>query len=170
MIKIKFFPFLFLKRSVYTAIKSINESPSPYSIPSTTTSSGRMQAWIIYYYGDNQQFTLSNSVQMPIILSPKDVLIKVLASSINPIDIRRRGKNNHSKKNFFFIENIFIIEGYGGKLINTYQSMKNILQLGGNQLDKLEFPLILGRDFCGEIIRKGPKVTKFNIGDKVGKF
>jgi hypothetical protein len=92
MIKIKSFPILFLKRSVYTAIKSISESPSSYSIPSTKTSSGRMQAWIIYYYGDNQQFTLSDSVQMPMILSPKDVLIKVLASSINPIDIRRRGK------------------------------------------------------------------------------
>jgi NADPH:quinone reductase-like Zn-dependent oxidoreductase len=48
--------------------------------------------------------------------------------------------------------------------------MKNILQLGGKQPNKLEFPLILGRDFCGEIIRKGPKVTKFNIGDKVGAF
>jgi NADPH:quinone reductase-like Zn-dependent oxidoreductase len=60
-----------------------------------------------------------------------------------------------------------MIEGYGGKLINTYQSMKNIVQLGGN---KLEFPIILGRDFCGEIIRKGPEVTKFNIGDKVGEF
>ncbi len=60
-----------------------------------------------------------------------------------------------------------ILEGYGGKLINTYQSMKNIVQLGGNQLNQLEFPLILGRDFCGEIIRKGPEVTKFNIGDKV---
>jgi NADPH:quinone reductase-like Zn-dependent oxidoreductase len=45
--------------------------------------------------------------------------------------------------------------------------MKNILQLGVNQSNKLEFPLILGRDFCGEIIRKGPQVTKFNIGDKV---
>jgi NADPH:quinone reductase-like Zn-dependent oxidoreductase len=51
-----------------------------------------MQAWIIYYYGDNQQFTLSDSVQMPIILSPKDVIIKISASSINPVDIRRRGK------------------------------------------------------------------------------
>jgi NADPH:quinone reductase-like Zn-dependent oxidoreductase len=60
-----------------------------------------------------------------------------------------------------------MIEGYGGKLINTYQSMKNIVQLGGN---KLEFPIILGRDFSGEIIRKGPEVTKFNIGDKVGEF
>ncbi|CAF3518762.1 unnamed protein product [Rotaria sordida] len=148
MLKINFFPLLFVKRTIYHAIKSINESPTLYSIPSARISSGQMQAWIIYYYGDNQQFTLSDSVQVPIILSPKDVLIKVLSSSINPIDIRRR-------------------EGYGGRLIDTYQSMKNILQLGGNQLNKLQFPLILGRDFCGEIIRKGPKVTKFNIGDKV---
>jgi NADPH:quinone reductase-like Zn-dependent oxidoreductase len=48
--------------------------------------------------------------------------------------------------------------------------MKNILQLKNKQSNKLEFPLILGRDFCGEIIRKGPNVTKFNIGDKVGEF
>jgi hypothetical protein len=60
-----------------------------------------------------------------------------------------------------------VLEGYGGKLINAYQSMKNISQLGGNHSNKLEFPLILGRDFCGEIIRKGPQVTKFNVGDKV---
>lgn len=40
--------------------------------------------------------------------------------------------------------------------------------LGGNQFNKLEFPLILGRDFCGEIVRKGPNVTKFKVGDKVG--
>jgi threonine dehydrogenase-like Zn-dependent dehydrogenase len=65
---------------------------------------------------------------------------------------------------------ICIIEGYGDRLINTYQSMKNILQLKNKQSNKLEFPLILGRDFCGEIIRKGPNVTKFNIGDKVGEF
>ncbi|CAF1039413.1 unnamed protein product [Rotaria sp. Silwood1] len=148
MLKINSFPLLFLKRTVYHVIKSINESPTLYSIPTARISSGRMQAWIIYYYGDNQQFTLSDSIQIPIILSPKDVLIKVLSSSINRIDIRRR-------------------EGYGGKLIETYQSMKNILQLGGNQLNKLQFPIILGRDFCGEIVRKGPKVTKFNVGDKV---
>ncbi len=92
MLKLNPFPFLFLKRSVYTAIKSISEPPPLHSIPSTKTSSGRMQAWIIYYYGDNQQFTFSDSVQMPILLSPKDVLIKVSASSVNHIDIRRRGR------------------------------------------------------------------------------
>ncbi|CAF0774617.1 unnamed protein product [Adineta steineri] len=89
-------PLVFLKRSVYTAIKSISEpiysSPIPSTTTTTTTASGRMQAWIIYYYGNNQQFTISDSVQLPIILSPKDVLIKVSASSINQIDIRRRGK------------------------------------------------------------------------------
>ena len=62
-------------------------------IPLTATSSaGRMKAWVIYYYGDNKQFNLSDSVQMPILNSPKDVLIEVSASSVNPIDIRRRGK------------------------------------------------------------------------------
>ncbi|CAF3201264.1 unnamed protein product [Rotaria socialis] len=148
MLKIKSHPFSSLKRTVYHAIKSINEAPTLYSIPSAKLSAGRMQAWIIYYYGTNQQFTLSDSVPLPIIFSPKDVLIKVSASSINPIDIRRR-------------------EGYGGKLIDTYQSVKNFVQLRGNQSNKLEFPITLGRDFCGEIIRKGPKVTKFNVGDKV---
>lgn len=48
--------------------------------------------------------------------------------------------------------------------------MRNILQFGGNQTNKLDFPIILGRDFCGEIIRKGPEVTKFSIGDKVRGF
>ena len=59
------------------------------------------------------------------------------------------------------------LEGYGAKLIGTYQSAKNVLQMDGNELEKLDFPIILGRDFCGKIIRKGPKVTKFNVGDKV---
>ncbi len=62
---------------------------------------------------------------------------------------------------------LFFAEGYGNKLLRTYQTTKNMLRLGGNQPDPLEFPLILGRDFCGEIIRKGPNVTRFNVGDKV---
>jgi len=31
----------------------------------------------------------------------------------------------------------------------------------------VEFPLTLGRDFCGEIIAKGVKVKSFNVGDVV---
>lgn len=93
MLRIHSFPFQCLKRSVYTAIKSISDPPSSFSSSSSIrTSSIRMQAWVIYYHGDNQQFTLSDSVQMPILHSPKDVLIKISAASLNPVDIRRRGK------------------------------------------------------------------------------
>jgi len=150
-LKITHFPFKNFRRTVYTAIKSINEPPFPRTktLPSIATKTPRqMQAWIIYYYGTNQQFTLSNNVQIPTILSPSDVLIKISASSINPIDIRRR-------------------EGYGQRLISTYQTLRNVLELGSNHPNKLDFPMILGRDFCGEIVRKGPKVSKFKVGDKV---
>lgn len=92
MLKIHSFHFQCLKRSVYTAIKSISDPQSSFSASSSIgTSAARMQAWIIYYYGDNQQFTFSDSVQMPILHSPKDVLIKISAASLNPVDIRRRG-------------------------------------------------------------------------------
>ena len=59
------------------------------------------------------------------------------------------------------------LEGYGQKLISTYQSLRSLIELGNNHPNKLDFPLILGRDFCGEVVRKGPSVTKFNVGDKV---
>ena len=78
------------------AIKFINESSTFDSL-----TSNRMQAWVIYYYGDNQQFTLSDCVQMPIIHSPTDVLVKIFASSLNPIDIRRRGKSRKQKYEYF---------------------------------------------------------------------
>lgn len=97
MLKITCFPFKNFRRTVYTAIKSINEPPFPRTKTLSsiaTTTPRQMQAWIIYYYGTNQQFTLSSNVQIPTILSPSDVLIKVSASSINPIDIRRRGTIN----------------------------------------------------------------------------
>jgi hypothetical protein len=65
---------------------------------------------------------------------------------------------------------IHFLEGYGDKLINAYQSMKHRFAFGNNQSNKIDFPLILGRDFCGEIVRKGPRVTKFNLGDKVNEI
>ena len=102
MLKIHSFPFQCLKRSVYTAIKSISDPSSSFSASSIRTSAVRMQAWVIYYYGDNQQFTFSDSVQMPILHSPKDVLIKISAASLNPVDIRRRGK--------VIVEEFFVIK------------------------------------------------------------
>lgn len=51
-----------------------------------------------------------------------------------------------------------ILEGYGASVLNTMRSESNI-----------EFPLTLGRDFCGEIVQKGLGVSSrdLDVGDEV---
>lgn len=46
----------------------------------------KMQAWQIHSYGGLEELKLSN-IRVPVIARPTDVLIKVQASSVNPIDI-----------------------------------------------------------------------------------
>jgi hypothetical protein len=47
---------------------------------------GKMLAWQIHYYADKNDPHLSR-VRIPILSRPSEVLIKVDASSVNPIDI-----------------------------------------------------------------------------------
>ena len=69
---------------------------------------------------------------------PKDVVIRVHAASINPIDLRIR-------------------EGYGAPMLRA------IARLTRGKL----FPLILGRDCSGEVVAVGDEVKKFMPGDMV---
>jgi len=69
---------------------------------------------------------------------PKDVLIRVHAASINPIDLRMR-------------------EGYGASMFHALARLTR----GGL------FPLILGRDCSGEVVAVGDDVKKFIPGDAV---
>ena len=69
---------------------------------------------------------------------PNDVVIRVHAASINPIDLRVR-------------------EGYGAPMLRT------IARLTRGKL----FPLILGRDCSGEVVAVGDEVKKFIPGDMV---
>ena len=69
---------------------------------------------------------------------PKDVVIRVHAASINPIDLRIR-------------------EGYGAPMLRT------IARLTRGKF----FPLILGRDCSGEVVAVGDEVKKFMPGDMV---
>lgn len=46
----------------------------------------RMQAWQIHSYNGPNELQLTN-VRMPVIRNPTDVLVKVEAASVNPIDI-----------------------------------------------------------------------------------
>lgn len=48
--------------------------------------SNKMQAWQIHSYNGLEDLRLSN-VTMPVIMQPTDVLVKVEAASVNPIDV-----------------------------------------------------------------------------------
>ena len=51
---------------------------------------GRMRAWQINAYGNTSQLEL-NDTNAPRILHPNDVLVRVHAASINPIDTQMLG-------------------------------------------------------------------------------
>lgn len=100
-----------------------------------------MKSWQIHQYGGNEELTLSVSSKIPEIKHPKDLLVEVHASSVNPIDVKMRG-------------------GYGKTIINQMRKC-----LGA--LSSSEFPLTLGRDFSGIVVQTGHGVTRFKPGDKV---
>ena len=97
----------------------------------------RHQAWITTQFGSPQ-----NALQLePSYVGsfgPNDVLIRVHAASINPIDLGMRG-------------------GYGAAMFSKFAKQE------GRSL----FPLILGRDCSGEVVAVGDEVTNFSPGDEV---
>ncbi|XP_065078366.1 reticulon-4-interacting protein 1 homolog, mitochondrial [Ochlerotatus camptorhynchus] len=99
----------------------------------------KMCGWQIHSYGSLDEVEYSDNLKMPIITSPNQLLVKVTASSVNPIDVA-------------------MIKGYGAAVLNRMRSEINI-----------EFPLTLGRDFCGEIVQKGLGVSSrdLDVGDEV---
>ncbi|KAK7487754.1 hypothetical protein BaRGS_00021021 [Batillaria attramentaria] len=99
---------------------------------STAKSPAKMMAWQIYQYGGNEELTLSDRARAATIKAPNELLIKVHAASVNPIDVKMRG-------------------GYGQKVLNMLRAQQGGL-LGS------EFPLILGRDFSGVVIETGRAV------------
>lgn len=93
--------------------------------------------WQIHSYGELEEVQFSK-IRKPIIKSPKELLVKIHASSVNPIDIA-------------------MVSSYGSKFLNTIRCNS------GN----IEFPLTLGRDFVGTIVQKGLNETEYKIGDKI---
>lgn len=48
----------------------------------------RMSGWQIHSYSDNvEDLQISDHVKKPFIRNPSELLVKVLASSVNPIDV-----------------------------------------------------------------------------------
>ncbi|CAK9817971.1 Reticulon-4-interacting protein 1 homolog, mitochondrial [Anthophora quadrimaculata] len=105
----------------------------------------KMQAWQIHSYGGLDELKLS-SVRIPVIARPTDILVKIEASSVNPIDIA-------------------MTKGYGAAVLSFMRKARN---LTGGKYDELELPLTLGRDFSGIVVSKGHGVgNRLKLGDKV---
>ncbi|XP_043277624.1 reticulon-4-interacting protein 1, mitochondrial [Venturia canescens] len=103
----------------------------------------KSRAWQIHSYGGLEDLKLSN-VRIPVISKPNEVLVKIDASSVNPIDVA-------------------MARGYGSTIFNFMRKTKNL-----NLEPEIEFPLTLGRDFSGTIVSKGHGVgDRIKLGDEV---
>uniref|UniRef100_A0AAR2L448 NAD(P)H oxidoreductase RTN4IP1, mitochondrial n=1 Tax=Pygocentrus nattereri TaxID=42514 RepID=A0AAR2L448_PYGNA len=101
-----------------------------------------MQAWVIDKYGNNSVLRYTKNASFPIIHYPNEVIVKVNAAGLNPLDINMRG-------------------GYGAATLAMKRDPLSINKAGS------EFPLILGRDVSGVIMECGLDVSYFKPGDEV---
>ncbi|XP_045916007.1 reticulon-4-interacting protein 1 homolog, mitochondrial-like [Micropterus dolomieu] len=101
-----------------------------------------MSAWVIHQYGTNGVLRYTEEVTVPTVSSSSDVMIKVHAASLNPLDISMRG-------------------GYGAKLLKLRRDPLSVMAIDS------EFPVILGRDVSGVVVDCGSEVTHFVPGDEV---
>lgn len=53
---------------------------------------GCMSAWVIDQYGTNGVLKYTEEISIPTVSSPQEVMIKVHAASLNPLDVSMRGK------------------------------------------------------------------------------
>ncbi|XP_035530129.1 reticulon-4-interacting protein 1 homolog, mitochondrial [Morone saxatilis] len=101
-----------------------------------------MPAWVIDKYGSNDVLRFTKNASFPIIDFPNEVIVKVFAAGLNPLDVSMRG-------------------GYGAATLSMKRDPVNIKRSGS------EFPLILGRDVSGVIMECGLNVKYFRERDEV---
>ncbi|XP_062980905.1 reticulon-4-interacting protein 1, mitochondrial [Elgaria multicarinata webbii] len=101
-----------------------------------------MPSWVIDRYGKNDVLRFTTNMVFPIIQYPNEVIIKVHAASLNPIDVNMRS-------------------GYGATALRMKRDPLRISSIGS------EFPLTLGRDVSGVVMECGLDVGYFRPGDEV---
>jgi NADPH:quinone reductase-like Zn-dependent oxidoreductase len=111
------------------------ENVSEHVVPS------KMKAWCLSSFNGVENLTMEE-ISVPTIRTPKDVLIKVNAASLNPLDM-------------------MMSSGYGEQMLSKARALSNFCD--NNDC----FPLVLGRDFSGEVVDVGMNVTEFSSGDEV---
>ncbi len=106
--------------------------------PFASHPSNTMLAWQINGYGDNSKLELAQT-RIPDIKKENQILVQVKAASINPIDFRMRS-------------------GYGAAIFTQGRKWSSSIP---------EFPLTLGKDFSGVVVKTGKQVHQVKSGDEV---
>ncbi|XP_035465334.2 reticulon-4-interacting protein 1 homolog, mitochondrial [Scophthalmus maximus] len=101
-----------------------------------------MPAWVMDKYGSNDVLRFTKNASFPVITYPNEVIVKVFAAGLNPLDVSMRG-------------------GYGAATFSMKRDPLNIKQSGS------EFPVTLGREVSGVIMECGLDVKYFREGDEV---
>ncbi|XP_068618684.1 reticulon-4-interacting protein 1, mitochondrial-like isoform X1 [Battus philenor] len=97
----------------------------------------RMRAWRAHCYGPPAELRLEEA-RVPALRAPDHLLVRVRTASINPLDVA-------------------MIGGYGARVLNALRSLEGV---------DVEFPLVVGRDFCGDVAQAGSACT-FRTGRRV---
>ncbi|XP_061843334.1 reticulon-4-interacting protein 1 homolog, mitochondrial-like [Nerophis lumbriciformis] len=101
-----------------------------------------MSAWVLDQFGTNEVLRFSEDTPVPTITSSSQVVVKVHATSLNPLDVAMRG-------------------GYGAKLLKLRRDPFSLMD------NDSDFPVILGRDVSGVVVDCGSAVAHFTPGDEV---
>ncbi|XP_062142544.1 reticulon-4-interacting protein 1 homolog, mitochondrial [Drosophila sulfurigaster albostrigata] len=130
-----------LSRS-YAAVAETQQAtpPAPPSPPKRNVN--KMGGWQLHSYGDIDELQYSDKLKLPQIRSSDECLVRVRTTAVNPIDLA-------------------MLRGYGATLLNTVRCKSG---------DAIEFPLTLGREFCGELVQKGMGVAgneQLQLGSRV---
>lgn len=64
--------------------------------PSTQQHTNKMHAWQLHSFGGVEQLSLSDSVRIPMLAGPNDVLVQISTTSVNPIDLAMLGMRIHN--------------------------------------------------------------------------
>ena len=84
--------FLRLGKAQYAHIKIPLHCRQRRLFSTSRVCSSTMPAWVIDKYGSNDVLRFTKNASCPVISYPNEVIVKVFAAGLNPIDILMRGK------------------------------------------------------------------------------